>query len=103
MPPQSPNAALPTPMLPNGVGTDTAGADGQELVKAKPSRDGTKLAAGCLMHRLCGGAGLVDSPPYRWVRCGGLSAAERVDAGHLIRRKPEAEQVNVGPHPVVLR
>ena len=54
MPPHSPALALPRLIVPNGVGTVTAGWDGQLLVNAKPftlGRNGFGSAIAGLLNR----------------------------------------------------
>src|SRR5215469_1108839 len=83
MPPHNPRDASPMPTVPNGIRTATPGADGQELVKARPSREGTKPAA------CCSWAG--ESVP-----------GKAVNPGDLVLGQAEAEEVKIRCDPIRL-
>jgi hypothetical protein len=87
-------------MLPNGVRTLTAGADGHEFVNANPSRDGRK-------PERPGTVGSPEGGKLEWPGTVSLpepsAGGQAVDPRHLGGIEREAEQVQVGRHPLGLR
>src|ERR1700722_2174953 len=128
MPPHRPRAAWPTPRRPNGVRTETAGPGGQELVNCSPFRDGSNVARCSIPPVIRSGeperttviARVLWKEPRRWRYCcgsgarrawpggcgqraaalAGLASGHHVDAGDFVGGQGEAEEVEVGGHPV---